>query len=260
MSSIKLILLVLEKEKAAITLYLANMIVLLCFYYLLFNSKDIVYPSIISFFFLIIYIIYKTFKYKNFYINLKEAKSSPNYERVLYNEKEIFETINEIHNTYINKFYKMDNKLNERDKLLGQWIHNMKTSISVISLACEKGQNDIGYSYFINDILEENKKLQDNLEETLNLFRLDEFSKDYIPEKVNLKELINDAINSKKREFIYQRVFPKVNIDKNCYIYTDRKWGRYMLEQIISNATKYSDKRNSYVIFNVRKKIIQYYQ
>ncbi|EJO5347786.1 sensor histidine kinase [Clostridium botulinum] len=254
MSLIKLISSVLKKEKVAIIVYLVNMIVLLCFYYLLFNSKEIVYPLIISLFFLMIYVIYKTFKYKEFYTNLKEAKSSPNYERILHEEKEVFQTINEIHDTYINKFYKMENKLNERDKLLAQWIHNMKTSIAVIGLACEKGKKDIGDSYFLNDILEENKKLQENLEEALNLFRLDEFSKDYIPEKVNLKELVNSSINNKKREFIYKKVFPKVNIHRECYIYTDKKWAEYMLEQIISNAIKYTDKQDSYVVFSIKEK------
>ncbi|MCB2360484.1 sensor histidine kinase [Clostridium estertheticum] len=265
----KLILLVLKKEKAAIIIYLLNTIVLVSFYYLIFNSREIIYPIAVSLFFLMIFIIYKTIEHNNFYISLNEAKKSPNYKGKFDNSVEVFEVINEIHDNYINKFYKMKNRIKERDTLMAQWVHNMKTSITVIDLASEKGLNhykrcrnidgvsseiplkDLENSDFLYDILEENKKLQDNLEETLNLFRLDEFAKDYIPEKVNLRELVNSAVNNKKREFIYSKVFPKVIIDEKYYIYTDKKWSKYMLEQIITNAIKYSEKENSYVTFSL---------
>ncbi|MBU3175484.1 sensor histidine kinase [Clostridium estertheticum] len=265
----KLILVVLKKEKAAIIIYLLNTVVLVSFYYLIFNSREIIYPIAVSLFFLMIFIIYKIIEYNNFYIRLNEAKISPNYKGEFDNNVEVFEVINEIHDTYINKFYKMKNRIKERDTLMAQWVHNMKTSITVIDLASEKGLNhykqccniddvyseiplkDLENSDFLYDILEENKKLQDNLEETLNLFRLDEFSKDYIPEKVNLRELVISAVNNKKREFIYSKVYPKVIIDEKHYIYTDKKWSKYMLEQIITNAIKYSEKENGYVTFSL---------
>lgn len=247
----KLVLRVLKKERTAIIIYLLNSGVLVSFYYLIFNSREALYPIALSLFFLMIYVIYKTIEYNNFNIRLKEAKKSPSYKEKVRNNEEVFEAINEIHDTYIKKFYKMQNKLKERDTLLAQWVHNMKTSIAVIDLACEKGIKELENSNFIDDILEENKKLQDNLEETLNLFRLDEFAKDYIPEKVNLRELVTSAVNNKKRDFIYSKVFPKVNIDEAYYIYTDKKWARYMLEQILANAIKYSEKENSYVTFSV---------
>ncbi|MBU3156088.1 sensor histidine kinase [Clostridium estertheticum] len=265
----KLILAVLKKEKAAIIIYLLNTVVLVSFYYLIFNSREIIYPIAVSSFFLMIFIIYKISEYNNFYIRLNEAKTSPNYKGKFDGNVEVFEVINEMHDNYINKFYKMKNRIKERDTLMAQWVHNMKTSITVIDLASEKGLNhykrclniddvsseiplkDLEDSDFLYDILEENKKLQDNLEETLNLFRLDEFAKDYIPEKVNLREIVNSAVNNKKREFIYSKVFPKVIIDEKYYIYTDKKWSKYMLEQIITNAIKYSEKENSYVTFSL---------
>ncbi|MBZ9622352.1 sensor histidine kinase [Clostridium sp. FP2] len=249
----KLVLMVLKKEKTAIIIYLLNAGVLVSFYYLIFNSREIIYPITVSLFFLIIFIIYKTIEYNNFYMSLDEAKKSPNYKGKSDSNKEIFEAVNEIHDSYINKFYKMQNRIKERDTLMAQWVHNMKTSITVIDLACEKGLKELGSSNVIDDIIEENKKLQDNLEETLNLFRLDEFAKDYIPEKVNLRELVATAVNNKKREFIYSKVYPKVIIDENYYIYTDKKWSKYMLEQIIANAIKYSEKENSYVTFNLKQ-------
>ncbi|MEW8957480.1 ATP-binding protein, partial [Clostridium sp.] len=67
------------------------------------------------------------------------------------------------------------------------------------------------------------------------------FSRDYITTSCNLKELVSSVVTSKKRDFIYKGVFPKMDIGESISVYTDKKWGSYMLAQIISNAIKYSD-------------------
>lgn len=117
----------------------------------------------------------------------------------------------------------------------------MKTSVTVIGLACEKSSLSIDFKSCINDIEDENNILKKNLEECLNILRVDDFSRDYIINSCNLNELVNIVVNSKKRDFIYKGVYPKVNIDKDIYVYTDRKWFEYMLGQIISNSIKYSN-------------------
>jgi len=120
----------------------------------------------------------------------------------------------------------------------------MKTSITVIDLACEQNNLVNGNNKYIEDIKEENSTFKKNLEECLNVLRLDDFSRDYITTACNLNDIVNSAVNSKKRDFIYKRVFPTVNIDKDLNVYTDRKWCIYMIEQIISNAIKYSESKS----------------
>jgi len=117
----------------------------------------------------------------------------------------------------------------------------MKTSITVIDLACEKDELTNGSNKSIEDIKEENSILKKNLEECLNVLRLDDFSRDYITTSCNLREIVNTVVNSKKRDFIYKGVFPTVSINDDINIYTDKKWCIYMLEQIIANAIKYSE-------------------
>ncbi|MEQ8156770.1 MAG: ATP-binding protein, partial [Clostridiaceae bacterium] len=122
------------------------------------------------------------------------------------------------------------------EKLLIEWIHNMKTSVAVIHLATEKLQNEEA----VMDIRDESSLLQKNLEGALNIFRLGEFSKDYVPETINLKKLVKESVNSQKRNFVYANVFPEVNIPEDYFILSDKKWSNYVIKQIISNAVKYS--------------------
>ncbi|MBU3171559.1 hypothetical protein [Clostridium estertheticum] len=56
-------------------------------------------------------------------------------------------------------------------------LNHYKRCRNIDGVSSEIPLKDLENNDFLYDILEENKKLQDNLEETLNLFRLDEFAK-----------------------------------------------------------------------------------
>lgn len=237
-----LIIDVLKIRKRSILAYVFNTLLLIVFYWLLLDSKEVLYPAIISLFIFIIYFFVELIKYQSFKIRLSDAKISPNYKdkSLDLDEKLIFSTIEEIHDEYTSKFYNINTIQKSRDSLFSQWIHNLKTSITVIDLASEKGLREDKEQVFLQDIIEENNKLKVNLEQCLNVLRLEDFSRDYLPGKVNLFGIVNEVVNSKKRDFIYRGVYPKVDIDKDIIVYTDKKWCSYMIEQVLSNAIKYS--------------------
>lgn len=204
---------------------------------LLYNENFMLYPIFLCLFCLIIYLIYKFYVYNSFYKSLKEIKTSPSYNLDKYSDfEEVFDEIREIHNDYISKIYSLENNYEEKERLLIQWIHNMKTSVAVINLAVDKLPNEDA----AKDIRNENSLLQKNLEGVLNIFRLGEFSKDYVPEVLNLKELVKESINSQKRNFIYSNIFPEANIPEDYFILSDKKWSKYVIGQVISNSIKYS--------------------
>ncbi len=250
MSLLKSIIDTLKKEKIAIILYICSTFAIMLYYYFLFGKQFDIYPIILTATFLLSYLVYKLFVYRSLYISLREGKVSPQYKiKSGYIFEDVLNGLRDVHNYYISKIYSMEAKYEERDKILEEWIHNMKTSVSVIELASEMGKNQ-NLGKIIDDIADENNKLQENLEGALNLFRINDFRRDYMPEKINLKELINSAVNSQKRNFIYDGVFPKVKIDNQQYIYTDKKWSRYVIEQIITNAIKYSMKGKSIYFYS----------
>ncbi|PRR84169.1 sensor histidine kinase [Clostridium vincentii] len=236
MSLGKLVRATLKKEKVFLSIYLCSVFSIMLFYYFLYDKEFMFYPILMCLFYLGVYLIYKFFIYKSFYKSLEEVKTSPSYKAEDSIFEEVFDEIREVHNDYISKIYTLENRNEEKEKLLIEWIHNMKTSVAVINLAIEKlSDGDV-----VKDIRGENSLLQKNLEGALNIFRLGAFSKDYVPEGINLKKLVKKSINSQKRNFIYANVFPEVNIPEDFYILSDSKWSEYVVVQIISNAIKYS--------------------
>lgn len=246
----ELIIKVAQVKSRELTTLIINTLVIVVFYYLLFENSEIIYPLMLSTFVIVIYFIIEVILYKGFQEKLYDSKRSPNYRGsgVSSNEGEILSIISDIHKEYLNRIHTLNQEKNEGEALFSQWIHNMKTSITVIDLACEKSLLDIEKESCILDIKEENTTLKKNLEECLNVLRLDDFSRDYITEHCEMRDLISNTVNLNKRDFIYKGVFPKVSVDENIYVYTDRKWCEYMINQIISNAIKYSDSKCGKVI------------
>lgn len=219
-----------------------NSLVIILFYYLLFENSEVVYPLLLSGFIIFIYFVIEVIRQKKFEEKLHDSKRSPNYiaSQVSFGEEQVLNLLNDLHGDYLSKSYELNQQISEREALFSQWIHNMKTSVTVIDLACEQSEINEENSRYIEDIKEENDTLKKNLEQCLNVLRLDDFSRDYVTNSFNLRDIVKVAVNSKKREFIYNKVFPKVSIDDNISVYTDKKWCTYLLEQLISNSIKYS--------------------
>lgn len=233
---IRLLSKTIDSERKAVIFYLLNTAVLLLLFNLTLSNNLIIYPTLISLVILATYLIIKAVHYHSFLHNLDSAKHSKGYEAHPETGKEalVFEVIEEIHVHYSDRIIVMNEKLEGRNSMFSSFIHNMKSSLAVIELACANPSPDA-----LSDIALENEKLKRNLEQALNILRLDEFANDYVPERVDLHALVSTVINDKKRDFIYAGVFPKLH-GEPAYVYTDKKWCAYILEQIIANAIKYS--------------------
>lgn len=246
MSLTKLIINTLISCKRSILAFVINTILIFLFYFLFFDNSALIYPFLLSGFVFLIYFAIEVYIYKNFIDKLNNSIRSPNcfFRDTNFTETQIFEGISDVHGHYLSHIEELEISIKDKEKLFLEWIHNMKTSITVIDFACDKSKISEDSIKYIDDIKEENNLLKKNLEECLNVLRLDDFARDYITVPCNLKELVSGVINSKKRDFIYKKVFPKVYIEKDILIYTDKKWCNYMLEQIIANSIKYSDEGN----------------
>ena len=233
---IRLLRQTIDSEWKAIIFYLLNTAFLLLIFNLTFTGSVIVYPALISLTILATYLTVKAMIMHSFLNSLDSAKHSKGYKSYPETCKEalVFEAIEELHAHYNDTIIAINDKLNGRNSMFSSFIHNMKTSLAVIELACANPAKDA-----LGDIALENDKLKRNLEQALNILRLDKFANDYVPERVDLHALISAVINEKKRDVIYAGVYPKLYGD-TAYVYTDKKWCAYILEQIIANAIKYS--------------------
>jgi signal transduction histidine kinase len=234
-----------EDKLVILSMYLLNMVCLIIFFNLNGPKKiEIFYPISISLFFLIILIFIEFFRYYNFNLSLREIKlDSQNRITAFTNEqREVELTIKSINNKCMNELNKLKNDYEKRNNFFTQWIHKLKTPISVIDLILQKYLKETSFnSKVFSDIKLENESLYNSVEQLLTLLRLDKFEGDYEVKVVNIVEVLKKSINEKKNQFIYNKVFPVINFNEEVgYVLTDYKWNEILLSQIISNAIKYS--------------------
>ncbi len=205
---------------------------------------EIGYPLSLVLFVYLIWMIIRFVGYFKIYNDLEEMGKNQdfagNYSSIL--NAKITVTFNKLHKEYLDKLSSADNTRKKERRFLSLWIHNMKTPITVTDLLLQRiEQKEIDLSSGMLNMAEENKKLLAQLDHVLNMIRLEDFAKDYVPEQIDLMEELKSIINKNKSIFIYNRVFPKIITElREAHILSDRKWNDLMINQIISNAVKYS--------------------
>lgn len=73
------------------------------------------------------------------------------------------------------------------------------------------------------------------------MYKLDAIQNDFHVERVSLRQIAKDSINELKSSFIEKGVFPKLDVEEHLMVYSDSKWLRFVLHQLLTNALKYSD-------------------
>lgn len=119
---------------------------------------------------------------------------------------------------------------------MDQWVHQMKTPLSVIELTVQQ-VDEPDYA----SIREETERMRSGLNTILYMARLRTFQQDFHPKSVSLSQIMHEVIHEHKRSFIRNNVYPDVQ-DQNgvLMVESDEKWLFFMLSQLVMNAVKYS--------------------
>ncbi|GAA0706220.1 HAMP domain-containing histidine kinase [Paraclostridium ghonii] len=163
--------------------------------------------------------------------------------------KNVSNILNQQYEQYRSNIQEQNKIHNDHITFINHWIHQMKTPVSVINLLLQEYE---GEEISLN-IHQELDKIDKGLNMAMYFARLDEFQKDFSVEKVNLYDDVIELINKERRLFIKNRIIPKLEIDKDLIVYSDKKWLRFILEQIIINGVKYSKDHGKYLIIKNRE-------
>ncbi|MGM0835356.1 MAG: sensor histidine kinase [Bacillota bacterium] len=123
----------------------------------------------------------------------------------------------------------------ERLEFMNQWVHQMKTPLSVIELLTQESDNEE-----MESISEEAERIRKGLEMVLYMSRLETFEQDFHVEQVELRKTVDEVVTDNKRLFIRSQVYPVNLVDAGLTVETDAKWLRFILQQLLSNAIKFS--------------------
>jgi signal transduction histidine kinase len=132
--------------------------------------------------------------------------------------------------------------INENDKVFTEmmeyyttWAHQIKTPISAMSLLLQSQKSDTNI-----ELLNQLFKIEQYVEMVLQFLRAESMSSDLVFERHSLDSIVKQAIRKYAKIFIYKKI--KLNYKElNCYVLTDEKWLTFVIEQVLSNALKYTN-------------------
>ena len=153
----------------------------------------------------------------------------------------LYERLDRQVQAYEKKTQQVQSELQQKVTFMNQWVHQMKTPLSVIHLMIQDHDDPV-----FQHIRKELYRLEDGLKTVLYSSRLSMFEKDYSIERVSLQTLMNDVIAENKRLFIKSQIRPETRFpEEPVYVYTDKKWLQFAIGQLISNAVKYSAQKSN---------------
>lgn len=223
------------------------------------RKQDVVYAAVLDAILLLITVLVGFFRYSSKVKALSNALKRPVeeqaqlpeatddveilYQRLLENQsiaRSESESSAAIRQSQMRDYYSM-------------WVHQIKTPISAMKLLLEAEREELGLLICDEEQQASLKELSDNVASFEDeLFRIEEYvsmalqyqrvsstENDFVLEKVSVDGVIRDTIKK------YAKIMIRRHIGINYSgtgqeVYTDGKWLAFMLEQILSNAIKYT--------------------
>lgn len=132
----------------------------------------------------------------------------------------------------------------------GMWVHQIKTPIAALDILLQNTERMLYQldekemmqkAISVSDMKMELFKIEQYVEMALNYLRVEDISSDLVFKKHELDDMVRQVIRKYAKIFISKKIKIDFKPTKACIV-TDEKWFIFVLEQIISNALKYTKK------------------
>ncbi|GGO03010.1 sensor histidine kinase [Saccharibacillus kuerlensis] len=136
---------------------------------------------------------------------------------------------------------------------IGRWVHQMKTPLSVLQLSAREIEDED----LADSVNEELDRLRRGLDMVIYTSRLESFEQDFSVDRLQLVQPIREALAEQRRLFIKRRITPVIEVDEETEVYTDAKWLRFILGQILTNAVNYTEGEGKKVFIRAYQRGLQ---
>ena len=222
-----------ERYRIIFTVLMIYLIFFIAFFLYSLPLYAIIYTVLLSLFLLSVIIFFDYLKLKKKHRQLKE--------------KQLCQVNSQIENDYINiinqlKEEKQKLALNEQNKYQDMidyyttWVHQIKTPIASMKLTLDK-EDGITARKLNKDLT----AIESYVEMVLAYLRLDCSPNDLLIQEVKLDEAIRNAVKHFSSDFIHKKIRIEI-INCEQRVLSDEKWLSFIIEQLLSNALKYTDK------------------
>lgn len=114
------------------------------------------------------------------------------------------------------------------------WAHQIKTPITALSLILQAEEGDA-----TRQMKMELFKIEQYVEMVMHYLRMGSMNSDLVLEEHNLEKIVKQAVKKYAAVFIYKKINLQLeHID--VLVLTDEKWLSFVIEQLLSNALKYT--------------------
>lgn len=228
------------------TVCFLGMFVLVCFLYGV-PVQPAFYTAQVSVVFGILTLTVGFFRFRRKWKELAKAKEDilyteelPKAETVI--EKEYQEIVAELKKKMSELEEKDQSSYREMIEYYTMWAHQIKMPIAAMRLLLQQEESDKN-----RELLSELFKIEQYVLMVLQYLRLGSESNDLVLKRQSLDDIIRQAVKKYAPLFIRKKL-TLVYTPVNCQVLTDEKWLEFVLEQILSNAIKYT-KRGSVAIY-----------
>lgn len=116
------------------------------------------------------------------------------------------------------------------------WAHQIKTPIAAMRLKLQNEDSDL-----VRQLSVDLNRIEQYVEMVMIFLRLDSDSSDYMIREYDLNAIVNQAVRKYASEFIYRKIKLDYRLPEDSIrVITDEKWLCFVIEQILSNALKYT--------------------
>ncbi|GIP07206.1 sensor histidine kinase [Paenibacillus lautus] len=231
------------REHLPLTLFFAvQMLLVPLLYWLTGEGRPftvVLYGVLLSSVVLLVYLVYRYLSHRTMYQELTSQELSGEFSNPPLGDaplpEAIHERISHYERLYREQLHRHQSGTDQHLAFVNRWVHQMKTPLSVIQLTLDEVEEAPA-----EHIREELERIRKGLEMVLYTARLDRFEQDFAVEAVGLRTAVSESVVENRKLFIRKGITPVFHIDDRISVYTDAKWFRFMLGQILTNAVNYS--------------------
>lgn len=220
-------------------------------------AQEIAYGLLLCVVFLLIVSVVDFYGYWKTYRELRELEDSVTVS--LQRMTASGEPLQREYQTLLTKLFEENRRLEnesvqrERDitEYFAMWVHQIKTPIAALKLLLEEepegdweesadeAQEILRGGAERTEELQELFRIEQYVEMALHYMRLGAESTDFVLKRVELDTIIKEAVHKYARQFIRKKI--QLNYEPvSCAVLTDEKWMEFVMEQLLSNALKYT--------------------
>lgn len=209
--------------------------------------SNVVYINISCLFFAFFYMVIGYFYRMHFYKKMKELIQNPhedaisllpqaqNHEQKLY--LDLFKRIMSEQDKQLQSLY---TRKREHEEYIMSWVHEVKLPITSSRLLMENYEGKT-IDELVNKLEDELDKIEDYVEQALYYSRVDSFANDYFITEVDVDQIIKHSVKKYSKIFINKQIHLTMDYDSDKFVHSDKKWLGFIIDQLITNALKYTE-------------------